>query len=460
MEMKPFTELFSDFQKPTAEQWEQRILSELKGKPADILNNRIGKTTLPGYIHPESSSGAHEGLVSGQATWPGHPNAWLIGFNCNENQVESAHKKVLSALQWGCGSVYTQSDEWDENDLKVFLNGIHLEMIDIHLHTSSPKRLLADLLGVASCQPKDMHGSIGCDFLSNAAQCGQEVSPSAWIELAELIRSRNHSLDLVLVDGSIYRKGGGRNMHVLGAMLSKLNEQLTQLIQEDVQAHEVFSCLRLKYPLSTHYLEDIASIRALRAGVLSMAKKYGVSTEEIRIDAVALENEFSHLDHDTNILRGTSMALSAACAGARSICLPSFNLNNDDFGWRITRNISHILNEESYLSRVNDPLKGSYVIETLTETALKEAWEILLMIEKQGGYLAYLQSGGLSDFFRQLLNQRQASVLSGKEVRIGVNKYLKASPDGIYTSATAEPKGEFPAIMTQTIDQMKEVSHA
>ena len=93
-------------------------------------------------------------------------------------------------------------------------------------------------------------------------------------------------------------------------------------------------------------------------------------------------------DPDTNILRQTTESISAISGGVSSILIHSSHTyskeTNNWFYKRLALNISHILKEESYLTKVNDPMRGAYLSEKMTLVMIQNCWsQFLKFIDKE-----------------------------------------------------------------------------
>jgi methylmalonyl-CoA mutase len=85
-------------------------------------------------------------------------------------------------------------------------------------------------------------------------------------------------------------------------------------------------------------------------------------------------------DPYNNVIRTTIEAMAAMLGGTQSlhtnaldeaIALPT------DFSARIARNTQIVIQEETGITNVVDPLGGSYYIESLTQELVDKAWEMI-----------------------------------------------------------------------------------
>jgi methylmalonyl-CoA mutase len=139
-------------------------------------------------------------------------------------------------------------------------------------------------------------------------------------------------------------------------------------------------------------------------------------------------------DPYNNVVRTAYEALAAVLGGTQSlhtnaldeaIALPT------EFAARIARNTQLILQEETGVARVIDPLAGSYYVEALTANLAEEAWKIIEEVEAMGGMTKAVASGMPKLRIEESAARRQAAIDRGDEVIVGVNKYRLENEDPI-----------------------------
>ena len=95
----------------------------------------------------------------------------------------------------------------------------------------------------------------------------------------------------------------------------------------------------------------------------------------------------------------------------------------DDFSERLARNQQLLLKEESHFDKVIDPAAGSYYIENLTVSIAKQAWELFLGVEEEGGFYACVKNGKVQAAVNESNAARHAAVAKRKEVLLGTNQF-------------------------------------
>jgi methylmalonyl-CoA mutase len=131
-------------------------------------------------------------------------------------------------------------------------------------------------------------------------------------------------------------------------------------------------------------------------------------------------------DPYNNIVRTTLECVTSALGGTQSLHTNSFDEAvglPTDFSARIARNTQIIVQEESQICHVVDPLAGSYYVETLTDGIVREAGKIIAEVEEMGGMAKAIETGMPKLRIEESAARRQARIDQGKDVIVGVNKY-------------------------------------
>src|SRR5690606_7843210 len=101
-------------------------------------------------------------------------------------------------------------------------------------------------------------------------------------------------------------------------------------------------------------------------------------------------------DPYNNVIRTTLEALAAVLGGTQSLHTNSFDealALPSDFSARIARNTQLILQEETGITRVADPLGGSWYVEALTDALVREAGKLIAEVDAMGGMTRAVASG-------------------------------------------------------------------
>lgn len=147
--------------------------------------------------------------------------------------------------------------------------------------------------------------------------------------------------------------------------------------EDTANAIEVFRSVAFSVTADVSFLESAAKIKALRSLWLQVARAYGhrgYSAGDLHIHARSLATPDGAYAPHENMLKATFAAMAATAAGCDSLTLEG--AVDTPLFQRWSMNVSHILREESFFDRVEDPLGGAYAIEVMTDAIAKRAWEI------------------------------------------------------------------------------------
>ena len=135
-------------------------------------------------------------------------------------------------------------------------------------------------------------------------------------------------------------------------------------------------------------------------------------------------------DPYNNIVRTTIEAMAAVLGGTQSLHTNSFDealALPTPFSAEIARNTQLVLREETGLTKVIDPLAGSYYVESLTGSIIKEARKLIEEVEELGGMTKAVQAGVPKLRIEESAAIRQAKIEKKEEVIVGVNDYFSSN---------------------------------
>lgn len=174
---------------------------------------------------------------------------------------------------------------------------------------------------------------------------------------------------------------------------------------------------------------EVAKMRAARAIWARLLKPFNPQNPKsmaLRTHSQTSGWSLSAQDPFNNIVRTCVEALAATLGGTQSLHTNSLDeaiALPTDFSARIARNTQLVLQAESDLCRVADPLGGSWLVEKLTHELLQAGWAHIQEVESYGGMTAAIEAGIPKLRIEEAAARRQAAIDAGKEVMIGVNRY-------------------------------------
>ncbi|MGD8251551.1 MAG: methylmalonyl-CoA mutase [Desulfobacterales bacterium] len=183
------------------------------------------------------------------------------------------------------------------------------------------------------------------------------------------------------------------------------------------------------FGIGMNFFMEIAMLRAARLlwhELISRFDPKNPRSTMLRTHCQTSGWSLTEQDPYNNIIRTTIECLSAVLGGTQSLHTNSFDEAvglPTDFSARIARNTQLIVQEESHICKVVDPLGGSYYIEALTTSIANEARKIIEEVEALGGMAKAIESGMPKMRIEESAARRQARIDQGKDVIVGVNKY-------------------------------------
>ncbi|GAB4138672.1 MAG: methylmalonyl-CoA mutase [Sphingomonadales bacterium] len=181
--------------------------------------------------------------------------------------------------------------------------------------------------------------------------------------------------------------------------------------------------------IGMNFFMEVAKLRAARLLWARIMDNFGAkkdSSKMLRTHCQTSGVSLTEKDAYNNVIRTTVEAMAAALGGTQSlhtnaldeaIALPT------DFSARIARNTQLVLQEETGITQVVDPLGGSYYIERLTQDMADAAWALIEEVEEMGGMTKAVEAGLPKLKIEEAAAARQARIDRGEEVVVGVNKY-------------------------------------
>lgn len=365
--------LFDAFEKVSRQQWQKKIITDLKGKDYEgLLWNAAGLSGEPIYTKedlPENIpnlANVHEQPdLFGDRHWVNFQ--WI-----KVNQPKEANTKALQALNQGAGGIIFELDtepEWHVLLQEIKLKYCHLGLVDNHVGSGCAKSFF-DYCSAQNITPDQLKG-----FYT-----GPGTAPSAY----ENFNSINLKINEDLTNGMPAIE--------LACLLAEATDLYDQLTESGNSAPDLIRQTQFQMSMGSSYFVEIAKYRAMRGLVIKFASAYGLALSPGDVQIMAMSSDWRDAldDPHSHMLHATTQAMSAIMGGADAVCIKPFYpvFDQKNLAERAARNISSILSEESYLAKVIDPAAGTYYIESLTQQLSVQAWKLFLAIEEAGGLKA------------------------------------------------------------------------
>ena len=182
--------------------------------------------------------------------------------------------------------------------------------------------------------------------------------------------------------------------------------------------------------IGKNFFSEVAKLRAARLLWARVMRELGAKSDKslmLRTHCQTSGVSLTEQDPYNNVIRTAYEAMSAVLGGTQSLHTNAFDEAlglPTEFSARIARNTQLILGDETDVTKVVDPLAGSYYVESLTAGLADAAWELIEEVEGMGGMTKAIEAGMPKLRIEESAAKRQARVDRGEDVIVGVNKYV------------------------------------
>ena len=334
--------LFSEFKGSSKPDWIEKARTDLKGKPLESLNWNLGGKEYTPFFHQEDR---HPRSTLLDAHKPS--NHWTLTQKLNCDDPKRTNQLALKLLEAGASGIILRYLKIE--DLDSILKDINLEWIHTHFHYHQSQ--FEDLLNAVSGLVKKTDGDL--KKVKGSIICSAE-------QLNEILPTLHTVLPSFIC-----------NINIGKSTVSK--ENITSILKDVDEAH--LSKLGFFISIGENYLDNVSRIRAMKIMWAECLKELGRdSSLPISIMTRASAEDYTE-DSNYNMIKLTTQALAALCAGSDHFVVADTNkAHSQEYDTlRISGNIGHLLSMESYMDKVKDPLGGSYCIENLTQNYLTKS---------------------------------------------------------------------------------------
>ncbi|WP_431470602.1 methylmalonyl-CoA mutase [Sphingosinithalassobacter sp. LHW66-3] len=190
------------------------------------------------------------------------------------------------------------------------------------------------------------------------------------------------------------------------------------------------------FGIGMNFFMEVAKLRAARTLWSRIIADFGgnARSQMLRTHCQTSGVSLTEQDPYNNVIRTTIEAMAATFGGTQSLhtnALDEAVALPTEFSARIARNTQLILQEETGMTNVVDPLGGSYYVEALTQELADKAWALIEEVEAAGGMTDAVAKGIPKEHIERAAAARQARIDRGEDVIVGVNKYRPAQADEI-----------------------------
>ena len=459
--------------------WEEIARKELRGKPLEALTWDMleGIPVQPLYTADDTDGLPHMGGIPGEAPftrgvkatmYAGRP--WTIrqyaGFSTAE-ESNAFYRKALAAGQQGVSVAFDLATHrgYDSDhprvegdvgkagvaidsveDMKILFDGIPLDKVSVSMTMNGAViPILANFIVAGEEQGHSrgvLSGTIQNDILKEFMVRNTYVYPpeSSMRIIADIIEYTTNEMpkfNSISISGYHMQEAGANLVQELAYTLADGREYVRTAIARGMDVDQFAGRLSFFFAIGMNFFMEAAKLRAARflwSRIMAEFEPKNPKSSMLRTHCQTSGVSLQEQDPYNNVIRTAYEAMSAVLGGTQSlhtnaldeaIALPT------EFSARIARNTQLILQEETGVTNVVDPLAGSYYVENLTHELAEAAWALIEEVEEMGGMTKAVASGMPKLRIEETAAKRQAGIDRGTEVVVGVNKYRKDNEDPI-----------------------------
>ncbi|QXF12381.1 methylmalonyl-CoA mutase [Sphingopyxis terrae] len=355
---------------------------------------------------------------------------------------DSDHPRVVGDV--GKAGVAIDSVE----DMKILFDGIPLDQMSVSMTMNGAVIPILAFFIVAGeeqgVERKLLDGTIQNDILKefmvrNTYIYPPEPSMRIISDIFGYTSREMPKFNSISISGYHMQEAGATQVQELAFTIADGIEYVKYGVASGLDIDKFAGRLSFFFAIGMNFFMEIAKLRAARVLWHRAMTKLGAKDERskmLRTHCQTSGVSLTEQDPYNNVMRTTIEAMAAMLGGTQSlhtnaldeaIALPT------DFSARIARNTQIVIQEETGMCNVVDPLGGSYYIEALTQQLVDKAQEIIDRVESEGGMAKAVAAGWPKAMIEEAAAARQARVDRGDDVIVGVNKYRLKDEDLLET---------------------------
>ena len=353
---------------------------------------------------------------------------------------DSDHPRVIGDV--GKAGVAIDSVE----DMKILFDGIPLDEMSVSMTMNGAViPVLASFIVAGEEQGLDkgvLSGTIQNDVLKefmvrNTYIYPPEPSMRIVADIIEYTATHMPKFNSISISGYHMQEAGSNLVQELAYTLADGREYVRAALSKGMDVDQFAPRLSFFFCIGMNFFMEAAKLRAARllwSRIMSEFNPQKPQSSMLRTHCQTSGVSLQEQDPYNNVIRTAFEAMSAVLGGTQSLHTNSFDeaiALPTEASARIARNTQLILQHETGVTNVVDPLAGSYYVENLTSQLVDEAWKLIEEIEQAGGMTKAVEAGLPKQRIEESSAAKQARIDRGEEVIVGVNKYKPTVQESI-----------------------------
>jgi len=374
----------------------------------------------------ESNAFYRKGLAGGQ-------QGVSVAFDLATHRgYDSDHERVVGDV--GKAGVAIDSVE----DMKILFDGIPLDKVSVSMTMNGAViPVLASFIVAGEEQGVDrakLSGTIQNDVLKefmvrNTYIYPPEPSMRIVSDIIDYTRREMPKFNSISISGYHMQEAGATLVQELAFTLADGKEYVRAAMARGMDVDAFAPRLSFFFAIGMNFFMEAAKLRAARLLWHRIMTEFGAKQEKslmLRTHCQTSGVSLQEQDPYNNAIRTAYEAMSAVLGGTQSLHTNSYDeaiALPSDAAARLARNTQLILQNETGVTNVVDPLAGSYYVESLTQELADKAWELISQVDAMGGMTKAVEDGMPKLAIEEAAARKQARVDRGQDVIVGVNKF-------------------------------------
>jgi len=329
-------------------------------------------------------------------------------------------------------------------DMEILFDGIPLDKVSTSMTiNASASVLFAMYLVVAEKQGvpfEKVSGTIQNDILKEYIARGTYIFPPKFsmrliTDIFEFCSQKVPKWNTISISGYHIREAGSTAVQEVAFTLANAIEYVKSAVEKGLDVDQFAQRLSFFFNAHNNLLEEVAKFRAARRLWAKIMKDRFKARDPksmmLRFHTQTAGSTLTSQQPDNNIIRVALQALSAVLGGTQSLHTNSRDealaLPTEE-SVRIALRTQQIIANESGVADSIDPLAGSYLIESLTDSIEKQAMEYIEKIDSMGGVLPAIENGYVQKCIQDSAYDAQKAIETGDQIVVGMNRFTIEEP--------------------------------
>jgi methylmalonyl-CoA mutase N-terminal domain/subunit len=324
-------------------------------------------------------------------------------------------------------------------DMERLFEGIRLDQVTTSMTINSTAAILLSLYTLVArnqgADLKKLSGTVQNDILKEYIARGTYIYPPrpAMRIVTDLFAWAGAELpewNTISISGYHIREAGSTAIQEVAFTMANAIAYIDAAVRAGLDIDAFAPRLSFFFNAHSDFLEEIAKYRAARRLYAHIMKeRFGAQDPRsmmMRFHTQTAGSTLTAQQPDVNVVRVALEAMSAVLGGTQSLHTngrdEALGLPTEESA-RLALRTQQIIAYESGITKVADPLGGSFYIEELTDEIERGAQNYLDQIDGLGGTLAAIEKGWIQGEIQSAAYEFQQQVERGEKIVVGVNRF-------------------------------------